>query len=233
MTRIYNIFQAGGLVMLPLLILSVVTFGCALERCWFWFGLIIQEKQIVQEVLSAARLDLGKAEAIASRSQGLAIGRFLLAPLRLRKSSPEIFHLAIKAASDKECIDMYKGDKVLESVMAIAPLLGILGTSSGLMTTFQHLRSGQVSSVHLSAVASGIGQALIASATGMSVAILALVFLRIFIIVRSRQLNYFSQVGSELELIYLEFWHESSTANPSIQEVNQKLNPVEKDASQI
>lgn len=227
MTRMYNIFQAGGFVMFPLLVLSVVTFGCAVERCWFWFKLIIQEKQIVQEVLSAARLDLEKAEAIASASQGLAIGRFLLAPLRLRKASPEIFHLAIKAASDKECVEMYKGDKVLESVMAIAPLLGILGTSAGLFTTFQHLRTGQVSSVHLSAVASGIAQALIASATGMSVAILALVFLRIFIIVRSRQIDYFSQVGSELELIYLEFWHESSTADVSIQGVSEKSNSKE------
>jgi biopolymer transport protein ExbB len=227
MTRIYDILLAGGFVMFPLLVLSVVTFGCAVERCWFWFKLIIQQKQIVQEVLSAARLDLEKAEAIASRSQGLAIGRFLLAPLRLRKASPEIFHLAIKAASDKECVEMYKGDKVLESVMAIAPLLGILGTSAGLFTTFQHLRTGQVSSVHLSAVASGIAQALIASATGMSVAILALVFLRIFIIVRSRQIDYFSQVGSELELIYLEFWHESSTADVSIQGVSEKSNSKE------
>ncbi|MBW4476332.1 MAG: MotA/TolQ/ExbB proton channel family protein [Tolypothrix brevis GSE-NOS-MK-07-07A] len=210
--------------MFPLLVLSVVTFVCVIERCWFWFKLITQEKQIAQEVLSAARVDLEKAEAIASRSQGLAIGRFLLAPLRLRKSSPEIFHLAIKASCDKECMDMYKGDKVLESVMAIAPLLGILGTSAGLFTTFQQLRSGQVNSFNVSAVASGIAQALIASATGMSVAILSLVFLRIFIIVRSRQIDYFSQVGCELELIYLEFWHESSIADASILEVDQELN---------
>ncbi|MBD2606440.1 MotA/TolQ/ExbB proton channel family protein [Scytonema hofmannii FACHB-248] len=231
MTRIYDILLAGGFVMFPLLVLFVITFACAIERCWFWFKLIIQEKQIVQEVLSAARLDLEKAEAIASRSQGLAIGRFLLAPLRLRSSSPEIFHLAIKASCDKECIDMYKGDKVLESVMAIAPLLGILGTSAGLFTTFQQLRSGQVNSLNVSAVASGIAQALIASATGMSIAILSLVFLRIFIIVRSRQINYFSQLGCELELIYLEFWHQSSTADANIPEVNQEPNPVEKDAS--
>jgi biopolymer transport protein ExbB len=231
MSRIYDILLAGGFVMFPLLVLFVITFGCAIERCWFWFKLITQEKQIVQEVLSAARVDLEKAEAIASTSQGLAIGRFLLAPLRLRKASPEIFHLAIKASCDKECIDMYKGDKVLESVMAIAPLLGILGTSAGLFTTFQELRSGQVNSFNVSAIASGIAQALIASATGMSVAILSLVFLRIFIIVRSRQIDYFSQVGSELELIYLEFWHQFSTADASIPEVSQETNTVEKDAS--
>jgi biopolymer transport protein ExbB len=227
MNRIYDILLAGGLVMFPLLVLSVATFGCAVERCWFWFKLIIQEKQIVQEVLSAARVDLEKAEAIAERAQGLAIGRFLLAPLRLRSCSPEIFHLAIKASSDKECIQMYKGDKLLESVMAIAPLLGILGTAGGLITTFQQIKTGQVNSTNVSAVASGIAQALIASTTGMSVAILALVFLRIFVIVRSRQIDYFSQVGSELELIYLKFWHESSTAEVTIQGVNQKLNPVQ------
>lgn len=207
--------MAGGFVMFPLLILSIITFGCAIERGWFWFKLISQQKKVVREVLSTAKVDLEKAEALAEQSQNLAIGRFLVAPLRLRSSSPEIFHLAIKAASDKECIQMYKGDKLLESVMAIAPLLGILGTAGGLFTTFNHLRTGEVNSVRVSAVASGIGQSLIASITAIGVAILALVFLRILIILRSRQIDYFSQVGSELELIYLQSYQSSVPQKPN------------------
>ena len=215
MTRIYYILLAGGFVMLPLLILSIITFGCAIERGWFWFKLISQEKKVVRQVLTTAKVDLEKAEALAEQSQNLAIGRFLVAPLRLRSSSPEIFHLAIKAASDKECIQMYKGDKLLESVMAIAPLLGILGTANGLFTTFDLMITGQAIRVSVSAFTNGIVRALITSTTAITIAILALVFLRILIILRSHQIDYFSQVGSELELIYLQSYQDPVTEKPN------------------
>jgi biopolymer transport protein ExbB len=217
MTRIYDTFLAGGLVMWPLLGLSIATFAFAVERSWFWFKLMSQEKQVVHEVLTAAKVDLEKAEALAQRAQGLAIGRFLSAPLILNKPTPETFHLAIQAASDKEFVEMRKGEKLLESVIAIAPLLGILGTASGLIKTFTNLRSGQVSSGDISAVASGIGEALIASISGITVAIVAFVVFRIFVIVRSRQIDFFCKVGNELELIYLQVWHEEAANSSNIE----------------
>jgi biopolymer transport protein ExbB len=136
------------------------------------------------------------------------VARFLAAPLKLKNPTPETFHLAIQAASDREYVDMRQGDKLLESVMAIAPLLGILGTALGLITTFTSLKNGQVNGTNIDVVVAGIGQALISSATGLTVAIIAFVFYRIFRTLRSRQIDFFSKVGSELELIYLQIWHQ-------------------------
>jgi biopolymer transport protein ExbB len=206
MTRIYDTFLAGGIVMYPLLALSVITFAYALERIWFWFRLISQEERVVHEVLTAAQVDLQRALIIAERAENLAIGRLLAAPLKLKSPNPETFHLAIQAALDKEFVEMRKGDKLLESIITIAPLFGILGTASGLFKIYQHLQASKTNVISVTTFPTGLGEALISSFAGIALAIAAFVFYRTFLILRSRQMNYFSKVGSELELIYLQFW---------------------------
>jgi len=210
MARLYDTFIAGGPVMWPLLGLSIATFACALERAWFWYQLMSQEEQVVQHVLEALQKNWERATHIAADTQNLPIGRFLLAPLQLRKPTPETFHLAMEAAADKEFIQMRKGDKLLESVVAIAPLLGLLGTVTGLIKTFSSLKiGGGGSSGDITKAAAGIGEALTATATGMIIAIIALAFFRIFASLQAQQMDYFSRVGSDLELLYRQTWYEA------------------------
>lgn len=202
--------------MVPILILSVATISCALERGLFWFQLLRQEHKIAHDVLEAARVDLDKAAKIARQAQSLPIGRYLLAPLKLRQPTPETFRLALEAAGDKEFVKMRKGDKMLESVVGIAPLLGLLGTVTGLIITFNNLNiGGGGGSESATKAAAGIGEALITTAAGMIVAIIALAFFRIFISLQSQQVDYFSEIGSELELIYREVWYEPSVSDKS------------------
>ncbi|HAA30972.1 MAG TPA: biopolymer transporter ExbB [Cyanobacteria bacterium UBA8553] len=212
--RVFNLFLQGGPVMWPLLLLSVATIACAMERGWFWFQFLRQEDKIVHDVLEAARIDLDKAAAIASQARWLPIGRYLLAALKLRQPTPETFRLALEAAGDKEFVKMRKGDKLLESVVGLAPLLGLLGTVTGLIITFDNINIGAGgASDGATKAAAGIGEALITTATGMIVAIIALVFFRIFVTLQARQIDYFSEVGTELELIYRQIWYEPSVSN--------------------
>lgn len=215
--RVYNFIQEGGPIMWPLLGLSVATMSCALERGWFWYQLLRQEGKIVHDVLEAARVDLDKAAAIAYQAQTLAIGRYLLAPLKLKNPTPETFRLALEAAGDKEFVKMRKGDKLLETVVGIAPLLGLLGTVLGLITTFNNLNiGGGGASDGATKAAAGIGEALIATATGMVVAILALAIFRVLVTLQSNQVDYFSEAGSELELIYRQVWYEPATNHQNL-----------------
>ncbi len=220
MTRLYDLLLQGGPLMVPLLGLSVATVATALERAWFWYRLLSQEGRVVNDVLEAASYDLDKAAAIASSAQHLAIGRFLLAPLRLRRPTPETFRLAMEAAGDREFVRMRKGDKLLETVVSLAPLLGLLGTVTGLIRTFGNLELGNAASSSKTQATQGIGEALIATATGMIVAITALVAFRIFVTLQARQVDYFSEVGTELEVIYRQFLHEKqySEIEPALPE---------------
>ncbi len=198
--------------MVPIVGASVFTVACALERTTFWTNLLKREARVVREVLDMSRRDLSEAAAIASRDRDLPIGRFLLAPLSLKNPSPETFRLALEAAGDKEFVKMRKGDKLLETVVAVAPLLGLLGTVTGLIATFESLDiGGGDGSLGATEAAGGIGEALVTTAAGMVVAIVALLVLRVMVTLQAQQMDYFSEAGNELELIYREHWYEAET----------------------
>lgn len=230
MSTIYTFLAKGGPVMIPIMGLSVLTLACAFERTIFWIRLLSQEHRLVQDVLAAARYSLDEAAAIAKHARFLPIGRFLLAPLRLQQPSPETFRLALEAAGDKEFVKMRTGDKLLETIVAVAPLMGLLGTVTGLINTFNSLNiGGGGTSEQATQAAAGIGEALVTTAAGMVVAIMALIVLRIFVTLQSRQVDTFSEVGSELELIYRQVWHEPHQM--SRQTYLPKGNPAEQPAS--
>jgi biopolymer transport protein ExbB len=216
MSTLYDLFTKGGPVMWPLFGLSVATFGCGLERAIFWVRFLSQENRVAQEVLTAAQSDLAIAAQIAQRAAGLPIGRFLLAPLQLKRPNPETFRLALESTGDREFALMRQGNQLLETVVAIAPLLGLLGTVTGLILTFGSLKIGGGGAVgDVNNAAAGIGEALITTATGMIVAILALVFFRIFVSLQVKQVEYFTDVGSQLELIYRQVWVEPGQSSES------------------
>jgi biopolymer transport protein ExbB len=216
MGKVLDIVIAGGPTMVPMLGLSVLTIACALERAIFWLKLISHEKQIVHDVLTAARINLDEAATIASYAKSQPIGRVLLAPLRLHKPTPETFRLAMEAVADKEFVKMHKGDKLFETTIAAAPLFGLLGTVTGLIHTFSNLQvggGGGGTSDQATKAAAGIGEALITTATGMLVAIMALLIFRVFVSLQAQQMDYFTEVGNELELIYRQVWYESNRWN--------------------
>jgi biopolymer transport protein ExbB len=222
MSTLFEELAKGGLVMIPMGALSVATLACGLERSVFWFQLLRQEGKIVHDVLAAAQYDLDKAAAIAEQSQHLAIGRFLLAPLRLNFPSAETFRLAMEAAADKEFIQMRKGDKLLESTVGIAPLLGLLGTVTGLIMTFANLKvGGSGSAADNTKAAAGIAEALVTTAAGMVVAVVALGLFRVFLTLQAQQMDYFAEVGTQLELIYRQVWLE-----PGSESVQSPLSPT-------
>ncbi|MBF2000856.1 MAG: MotA/TolQ/ExbB proton channel family protein [Synechococcales cyanobacterium C42_A2020_086] len=213
MPNLLDLAIRGGPVMIPIIGFSVATIAAALERSWFWYQLLSQEDRIVHDVLAAARYSLEDAKAIAESAQHLPIGRFLLAPLKLKQPTPETFRLAMEAAGDKEFVRMRKGDKLLETVVAVSPLLGLLGTVTGLIMTFGSLTiGGGGTTEQATQAAAGIGEALITTAAGMIVAIMALLIYRVLVTLQAGQVDYFSEVGSELELIYRQVWYEPAVA---------------------
>jgi biopolymer transport protein ExbB len=211
MGTVFDFVSKGGPIMVPIVLLSVLTTACAIERSWFWWHSLRGEKRLVRRILDAAMQDLDAACALAERAQDMPIGRFLYAPLKLTSPPPETFRLAMEAAGDRELVQMRKCDKLLESTVGIAPLLGLLGTVTGLIATFFNLKiGGGGSGADTSKAAMGIAEALITTAAGMLVAVVALAVFRVCVSLQAGQMDYFADVGNELELIYRQHWHKSS-----------------------
>lgn len=222
MSTLFDLIVKGGPVMIPMVGLSIATVACALERGVFWYQLMSTEARIAHDVLATARHSLDDARQVAEKVGHTPIGRYLLAPLRLHYPTPETFRLALEASADKEFVKMRKGDKLLETVVAVAPLLGLLGTVTGLIVTFGNLNiGGGGSGESATKAAAGIGEALITTASGMIVAIVALMVYRTFVSFQAKQVDYFSEIGSELELIYRQVWYE-----PALREATPSLPPM-------
>ncbi len=204
--NIQELFQKGGPAMYPLLVLSILSVSTIIERLWFWASLLTKEKQIVNRILDAARTDWGAANEIARQANRQPIGRFLSAPLRLYNPEPELFRLALESAADEELASMRRGDKVLESVIALSPLLGLLGTVLGLINSLSSIRLGDIGTAATTGVTLGISEALITTASGMVVAIFTLVFYRIFQAFLFNQAKIFRKAGNEMELLYRQYW---------------------------
>ena len=199
---ILDLFYKGGPAMWPMLVLSILSLSVIFERLWFWLRILTQEKQIVDRILDAAQDNWQEAADIAKRASHQPVGRFLYAPLRFPKTDAETFRLALEATAEDELAGMRRGEKLLEAVIALAPLLGLLGTVLGLIRSLRSIRIGDLGTESTAGVTTGIGESLISTATGLIVAIISLVFYRLFQSFVVNQVKVFRKAGNEMELLY-------------------------------
>ena len=206
---ISELFANGGPAMVPLLFLSFLALSTIIERGWFWSKILTHEREIAGRVIEAARRDWDAATEIARKSVNQPIGRFLHSALDLEDPDPDVFQLALQASADEEIATMRRGEKILEATVALGPLLGLLGTVLGLIRSLKDIRISDLGTDSTAGVTLGISEALISTATGMIVAITALVFYRLFQSFVSSQAKLFRQSGNELELLYRKGWSRS------------------------
>ncbi|HBC41365.1 MAG: MotA/TolQ/ExbB proton channel family protein [Pseudanabaena sp.] len=207
-----ELFKAGGWVMYPLAALSIFALAGIMERLIFWIGILRLEKQTGENILAIARQDLQLAAQLAETSLKVPVGRFLYAPLALEDPDPELFRLALESSADEELAGMLKGEKLLESAITLAPLLGLLGTVTGLIISFGSLKIGDVAANTKSgSLTQGIGEALITTATGLIIAIFTSAFHRLFLAFQDQQAKLFMKFGNQLELIYRQHWQQNKS----------------------
>nr|WP_242032683.1 MotA/TolQ/ExbB proton channel family protein [Oscillatoria sp. FACHB-1406] len=192
--------------MWPLLFLSILSGYAIIDRLFFWIRVLLKEKQIVNNILDAAARNWNAAVEIAREYRQHPIGRFFYIPLQLVNPDPEVFHLALEASADDELATMRRGDKILEGVIALAPLLGLLGTVLGLIRSLGSISLSDLGTSSTAGVTLGIGESLISTATGLVVAIVSLAFYRLFQAFIFGQVRVFRKAGANLELLYRRHW---------------------------
>ena len=230
---IVDLIEKGGVAMWPLLVLSILALGTIFERIWFWASLLFKERETVNRVLDAATSNMQVAREIALEARRQPIGRYLFAPLRLANPDPEVFRLALESAADDELASMRRGDKLLEAVIALAPLLGLLGTVLGLISSLGSIRISDLGTASTAGVTLGIAEALISTATGLIVAIVSLAFYRLFQAFWYNQIRVFRKAGGELELLYRQAWLQDEETDTHNKSLNTNTNPNTLDVPEV
>lgn len=187
---------AGGIMMLPLLSCSIVALAIVIERFW-----TLQKKRVVPDNLVAQVWQWARAGSLDERrvqtlKAGSPLGRVLAAGLANRHRDRDSMKEGIEEVGRHVVFELGRYINVLGTIASIGPLLGLLGTVLGMIRIFSAVTKQGVSDPSI--LAGGIAEALITTASGLVVAIPALVFYRYF----NRRIEGFV-VGMEGEAIKL------------------------------
>jgi biopolymer transport protein ExbB len=162
-----DIFIKGGPIMYPLLLCSIISLTVIIERMLFWIREDMRRNQpLVDEVLELCRV--GDWESVRVKTMGSKdfIVRILVAGILHREFS---MSKAMETSSADEIKRMRHLLIVMDTMITVAPLLGIFGTVLGIISSFEMLGTAGIE--HPQAVTAGIAQALITTAAGLGIAI--------------------------------------------------------------
>ncbi len=164
-----DLFIAGGNFMWPLLLSLLIGIAVAVERLIVFSKARLDVNKFLEQLGGYIRKgDLSGAESLCDRTKG-PVSAILRAGLLRRDKGLTDVEKAIESAGSIEMAHLEKGLVVLASVSSIAPMLGFLGTVSGMIRAFGEIAAAK--NVDASLVAGGIQEALITTATGLVIAI--------------------------------------------------------------
>ena len=167
----FHLIEKGGPIMWPLLFTSVVSLAVVLERLFFILGVSLKrEPKVVESILEhAERGEIGEAMTLGQNS-GDFVASALTYGLEQRDKS---LSSALLKAANKELKRFNQGLSVLDTVITLAPLLGLLSTVTGMIRAFGILGGRELDTPTV--ITGGIAEALIGTAFGLGIAVLALI----------------------------------------------------------
>jgi len=172
----FEIVKAGGIVMVPIILCSILTVAITLERLWTLRGQRVVPEELTDKVWQWVENRSLSDKQIMALQQHSPLGRILAAGLANRHRDRAVMISAIEDAGRHVVHDLERFLNTLGTIAGISPLLGLLGTVTGMIRTFKAITVSGVGDP--TTMASGIAEALITTAAGLMVAIPALVAYR-------------------------------------------------------
>ena len=196
MSILQNVFEKGGPVMWPLAACSLIALTVTLERLMFWFReRLRRDDRAMAEVWALVeRGEFEQALSAGKKRPGFAL-RMTLKGLKDREHG---FSQVMQVEASGEIEAMKQGLSVLDTIITLAPLLGILGTVIGIIESFDLLGASGIEDPK--AVTGGIAQALITTAAGLAIAIATLIPFNYFVSRTERAARRLEEIAAQLEV---------------------------------
>jgi biopolymer transport protein ExbB len=199
-----QLYIKGGVFMHPLLLCSIVGLVLSLERLWTLSRARSNTKKLMMDVIKSLRAEGTQAAlAVCQQTRG-PIAAVLHSGLLRAHRGAEAVEKAIGTSGAIEMAFLERGLTILASVSNVAPLLGFLGTVSGMISAFAAIAAAEQVSAKL--VAKGIEEALITTAAGLVIAVPISIFYSYFVVQIDRFVIEMEEASSELvdELLDIE-----------------------------
>jgi len=173
---VLELVQAGGWLMYPILLSSIIAAGIIAERLW-----TLQTRKVIPEKLMTGIWNLLSKDQLTEQNiteieQGSPLGKVLAAGLVNRHLSRDLIRESIEETGRFVTHELEKFLNTLGTISTITPLLGLLGTVIGMIKVFTAITTVGVGDPTV--LAGGISEALITTAAGLTVAIPSLIFYR-------------------------------------------------------
>lgn len=209
--EITKLFAAGGIVMYPLLFASILIVTLAIERLYFWFKIGRRQQPLIRTVLDLYQQQSPLIFDRLDLDRDLPIAHIFHAAIALKDTTPDEFRLALESEAHQELPSLRRFNNVFDAIISLAPLFGLLGTILGLISSFAALKIGTTGGSGANTVVAGISEALVSTAFGLIVAILASMCANFFRGLYQRQLAQIQSATSQLELLHLRQWGDGGT----------------------
>ena len=174
----FELVKAGGWLMLPIIVCSVVALAIIVERLWSLQMRRVLPKHLVAQVWRWEKVHQLNDENLRDLQASSPLGSILAAGILNRYQSRDIMKESIEDTGRHIVHELERYLNSLGTIAAITPLLGLLGTVIGMIKVFATITTQGVGNP--GALAGGISEALLTTAAGMSVAIPTLMFFRYF-----------------------------------------------------
>lgn len=204
--QMIDFFQKGGPMMWLLLISAILGLTFIIERLWVLMRSKIRTDEFLTKVRAALlkKRSVKQAISVCEEYRG-PIAAIMKAGLLKYGTTDEEIEKNIEIAATHELARLERGLAVLASVSNVAPLIGFLGTVTGMINAFDKLATSK--QVDPSVVASGISEALITTASGLMIAVPTLVFYNWFSAIISRFVLEMETASNLLLETFIEMEH--------------------------
>ena len=172
----WEIVRSGGPLMWPIILCSVAALAIVGERLWTLHPQRVMPRGLLQKVWQLVENNQINDKVIAALQQNSPLGRVLAAGLANRHRSREVLMERLEDTGRHVVHELERFLNTLGTIASITPLLGLLGTVTGIIKAFNAITQGGMGDPRM--LSGGISEALITTAAGLIIAIPALVAYR-------------------------------------------------------
>jgi len=165
----WELVKAGGIFMWPIIVCSIAAVGILLERLWTLQRKRVLPQELIKKVSQLAEAGQVNPKVIEALEKNSPLGRVLAAALANRDRGREIMMERVEDTGRHVVHELERFINSLGTIASISPLLGLLGTVTGIIRAFNAVMLGGMGDPRL--LAGGISEALVTTAGGLAVAI--------------------------------------------------------------